>query len=142
MRNVASRPPNDSRHVNALWSLISAGLSRKYWRCGAVNVALVALDAEDPSPERAQELTQTVAETFTSYVRELETSVEEAMVSLGALSEFVVTWRPAAGGVDGFEGFLGSGAYVPGASSSVLCSAVSNSALKRTRILRAAYLGR
>ena len=41
-----------------------------------------------------------------------------------------------------FQVFLGSGAYAPGASSSVLCSAVSNSALKRTRILRAAYLVR
>ncbi len=38
--------------------------------------------------------------------------------------------------------FSGSGAYAPCASSSVLCSAVSNSALKRTRILRAAYLVR
>ena len=42
----------------------------------------------------------------------------------------------------GVQGFLGSGAYAPGASSSVFCSAVSNSALKRTRILRAAYLVR
>ena len=41
-----------------------------------------------------------------------------------------------------FQVFSGSGAYAPGASSSVLCSAVSNSALKRTRILRAAYLVR
>lgn len=42
----------------------------------------------------------------------------------------------------GFQVFFGSGAYAPGAGSSVLCSAVSNSALKRTRILRAAYLVR
>nr|ACN22629.1 hypothetical protein [uncultured bacterium]ACN22645.1 hypothetical protein [uncultured bacterium]ACS73623.1 Orf71 [uncultured bacterium] len=41
-----------------------------------------------------------------------------------------------------FQVFSGSGAYAPGASSSVFCSAVSNSALKRTRILRAAYLVR
>ena len=46
------------------------------------------------------------------------------------------------GGLAGFQVFFGSGAYAPGASSSVLCSAVSNSAVKRTRILRAAYLGR
>lgn len=46
------------------------------------------------------------------------------------------------GGLAGFQVFLASGAYAPGASSSVLCSAVSNSALKRTRILRAAYLVR
>ena len=42
----------------------------------------------------------------------------------------------------GVQGFLGSSAYASGASSSVFCSAVSNSALKRTRILRAAYLVR
>ena len=42
----------------------------------------------------------------------------------------------------GVQVFSGSSAYAPGASSSVLCSAVSNSALKRTRILRAAYLVR
>ena len=42
----------------------------------------------------------------------------------------------------GVQGFLSSSAYASGASSSVFCSAVSNSALKRTRILRAAYLVR
>jgi hypothetical protein len=31
------------------------------------------------------------------YVRELETTVDEAMASLAPLSEFVVTWRPAPG---------------------------------------------
>ena len=42
----------------------------------------------------------------------------------------------------GFQGFWGACACPPVASSSLFCSAVSNSALKRTRILRAAYLGR
>ena len=46
------------------------------------------------------------------------------------------------GGLAGFQLFLGSGAYAPGASSSFLCSAVANSAFKRTRILRAAYFVR
>ena len=42
----------------------------------------------------------------------------------------------------GFQGFWGACAFAQVASSSLLCSAVSNSALKRTRILRAAYLVR
>ena len=42
----------------------------------------------------------------------------------------------------GIPGFWGACACPRGTSSYVFCSAVSNSALKRTRILRAAYLGR
>ena len=45
-------------------------------------------------------------------------------------------------GLLGVQGFWGACAYARGASRSLLCSAVSNSALKRTRILRAAYLVR
>lgn len=42
----------------------------------------------------------------------------------------------------GFQGFWGACASPRGTSSSLFCSAVPNSALKRTRILRAAYLVR
>ena len=45
-------------------------------------------------------------------------------------------------GLLGFQGFWGACASAQVASSFLLCRAVSNSALKRTRILRAAYLVR
>jgi hypothetical protein len=45
-------------------------------------------------------------------------------------------------GPQGVQGFWSTCAYAQAANSSLFCSAVSNSALKRTRILRAAYLVR
>ena len=45
-------------------------------------------------------------------------------------------------GLLGVQGFWGACACPLGTSSSLFYSAVSNSALKRTRILRAAYLVR